>query len=194
MMKVRVQSLHFLDDKCLVAIWRRSAFDEEYRDCLEKIAPPNESDNDEENNGAEKKKQTKQPVAKEWLVYWLRRNGKSDIGQLEIQGDNYCFWANWIETNRGLVPVLDPDVFGQPLGWRIIVFGEDGRVCAAGSPVSFGGHRYSLAFSDGQPMVVSEEMDEGEKKKTVNEARGRLNNLSARLRKLTRRFTKKEEE
>lgn len=186
-MKARVQSLHLLDEKQLAAIWRRSAFDADYRDCLEKIVPP-ESGGEEDEGGQKKPQPQKQPVAKarEWLKYWLSRDRQSDFGQLEVQGGKYYFWANWLETNRGLVPVLDPEVFGQPIGWRLVI---NGLNYAIGESVVHAGWRYSLVILNGQPMVIDEEITEEEKHKIFEKARALLGNLSNRLRK----FTKEEE-
>lgn len=99
-MKTKVQSLHRFGnniyDRRIVAIWRRSA--------------PGSVDE------IENRRQWKplSPGLEEWV-----KNPQSDIGLLEVREDNYCFWANWLETNRGFVPVLDPDVFGKPLKWRV---------------------------------------------------------------------------
>jgi hypothetical protein len=184
-MRVRVQSLHFLDDERLAAIWRRSAFDTECRDCLEKTVAVEKKD-DNENEG-ERKPQPRRPIAKDWWIYWLRWDRKSDLGQIEIRENDYYIWANWIMTNRGLVPILDLNVFGQPLGWRLTLIGEDSRICAAGESISFEGKKYTLVLLNGHPMVVEEEISEEEKKKALEEARSRLDNLSAHLRKLTKR-------
>ena len=60
-------------------------------------------------------------------------------------------------------------------------------ICAAGESISFEGKKYALVLLNGHPMVVEEEISEEEKKKALEEARSRLDNLSAHLRKLTKR-------
>lgn len=212
-MKARVQSLHLLDDERLVAVWRRSAFDEEYRDVLQKIAPLEDSDDDE---SKKKKLQPRRPVAKDWLIYWLRRDRQSDLGQLEIRGNDYYFWANWLETNRGLVPVLDPDVFGAPRDWRLkIELGEEekGKVFVIPEPSSSNSFfiyrldeamvAHILLFFDqieNQPRLVKTELRSEEAPQWLREkiaaimeehspqaALRRMEGLKNRLRKLLKR-------
>ena len=47
-----------------------------------------------------------------------RRKPQTDLGA--FSSDYTYFWANWVQTNRGLSPVFDPAVIGEPIEWRTV--------------------------------------------------------------------------
>ena len=117
---------------------------------------------------------------------WLK-NPVSGIGKVTVRIDYAHIWANWLDTNHGLTPVLDLEVFDQPLGWRIALIDSNDRVKAAGELVTHANHKYSLILLNGRPTVVEEDIGEEERKRVLSEARGRLDYISVRFQKLKQR-------
>lgn len=37
-----------------------------------------------------------------------------------FSSDLTFFWANWVRTNKGLIPVFDFSLVGEPIGWRTV--------------------------------------------------------------------------
>ena len=52
-----------------------------------------------------------------------RRQPQTNLGV--FSSDSIFFWANWIGTNKGLIPVFDLDVISKPEEWRVIVSLDD---------------------------------------------------------------------
>ncbi len=48
-----------------------------------------------------------------------RRHPQTDLGVFSSYP--VFFWANWLCTDKGLIPVFDLDAIGKPEEWRIIV-------------------------------------------------------------------------
>ena len=47
-----------------------------------------------------------------------RREPQTDLGV--FSSDLIFFWMNWLYTNKGLVPVFDLSLIGEPTEWRIV--------------------------------------------------------------------------
>ena len=47
-----------------------------------------------------------------------RRRPRTNLGV--FSSDFIFFWANWLYTNKGLIPVFDLSVVGEPIEWRTV--------------------------------------------------------------------------
>lgn len=52
---------------------------------------------------------------------------QTDLGV--FSSDFIFFWANWLPTNKGLIPVFDLDAISKPEEWRTINL-EEKSLCA----------------------------------------------------------------
>lgn len=140
---------------------------------------------------------------------WLKKP-VSGLGEVIAKINCFYIWANWLKTNRGLVPVLDLEVFGAPIDWRLILenesnitvfkFETDSRsLFILSEDLSEFTHFY-LDFCDGMPVVARSELRTESapewlagkiaairERQCPQAAQSRLNDLAARLAQLKQR-------
>lgn len=136
-----------------------------------------------------------------------KRNPQTKLGQID---DDFYFWMNWLETNRGLLPVISLETTGYPAkqdDWRVLieladkekdfvsVFHENNLSVY----VYFNNEltRFRLIYGKNEPRVEKTKPEEPpwltNKIAAIKEERspealaGRLNNLKTRLEQLKQR-------
>lgn len=139
-----------------------------------------------------------------------RRKPQTNLGT--FSSDSAFFWANWISSNKGLIPVFNLNTISKPEEWRVVVnlddaekeksviFEEDElsvyvygldsgeliRFLVIGIGVKDWPQLLEIQVKE-IPKWLEEKISIAKEERSPRAALGRLSNLAARLEKLKQR-------